>query len=88
MTGVQTCALPILMVNQYNWIAKLNAFLMLIALVANALLIFGIGIFIDKIRILIFRLLRIDKLSQNIERKIETIVAKFKVEEKQGELMK
>lgn len=77
-----------IMVNQYNWIAKLNAFLMLIALVANALLIFGIGIFIDKIRILIFRLLRIDKLSQNIERKIETIVAKFKVEEKQGELIR
>lgn len=57
----------VMIVDKYQWIAYLSIGKMLITIIVSAFIIFTAGIFIDRIRIVIFKQLKIDKLSEKLE---------------------
>ncbi len=67
---------------KFSYIANLPAYLILPAIIGLTIIIFTIGIFIDKVRILVFRFLKFSKLSEQIEKKIRTFAYKLENREK------
>ncbi len=64
---------------RFEYVGNLQAYIIPIVVFANAIIIFVIGIFIDKIRILLFKLLKVDKLSENIEKLIRKLINKLEL---------
>ncbi len=60
--------------DRYADIGNLSIFQIPIAIVGSAVIIFMIGILIDKIRILLFKILKIDSLATNMEKSIRKML--------------
>lgn len=59
--------------NRYCDIGDLPVYLIPVAVLGNALLIFTLGVILDKIRIVMFHFLKLDKISEKIEKWIMNI---------------
>lgn len=74
----------LIMIDKYHWISQFNVWATPFVVLGVAILIFSIGILMDKVRILIFKLLKINQVSEKIEQIIGKLFKNNQVK-KEGE---
>ncbi len=74
---VQPLVFEYIIRERYTYIGNLQAYLIPIVVVLNAIIIFIMGIFIDKIRMMLFELFKVNRLAEKIENIIRNVINRF-----------
>lgn len=74
---VQPLVFEYIIRERYTYIGNLQAYLIPIVVVLNAIIIFIMGIFIDKIRMMLFELFKVNRLAEKIENIISNVINRF-----------